>query len=92
MTLCDFCEEQEAVKKRMNPNGEWDKSKEIWDICWECDKFINWTMIRMISSMYGSTVEPFDQWLFRTEKVWPKGKYLSSTIQKKEGKQHGKRS
>jgi hypothetical protein len=84
MAICDFCDEEEAVKKRINPNGFKEDKKEIWNICWECDKYIDWAILKMISKMYGSEVEPFDQWLFKREQVWPKGKSFTATISKKE--------
>lgn len=84
MVLCDFCGEEEAIKQRPNPNGEWDDSKKMWEVCWECDKYLDWSMKHMVAHMFGKEIEPFDKWLFKKEKVWPKGEYLSVTIRKKE--------
>jgi len=87
MLICDFCGEEKAVKKRYNPNGDWDDSKEIWDVCWECDKYIDWSIHHMFAHMMGREIKPFDKWLFEKEKVWPKGKYMNTTI-KKMGNNH----
>jgi hypothetical protein len=83
MVSCDFCGEEEAVTKRPNPNGP-DEEKIMWDVCWECDKYIDWSMRHHVAMIMGGEMEPFDQWLFKREKVWPKGKSFAATISKQE--------
>ena len=77
---CTFCGEEKAIKQIPSPNGD----KEIWSVCWECDRYLDWSMKHMLAHMAGKEIKPFDEWLFEKEKVWPKGEYLSATIRKKE--------
>jgi len=77
--ICTFCNEEKAVVQRQDPNG----SKDLWSLCWECDKFLDWSSLNSMCLMAGTKLLPFDQWLFDKEKVYPKHEYSSFVIEKK---------
>ena len=82
---CTFCGEEKSVLQRASPNGD----KEIWSICWECDKYIDWgqesSWGQQAESMglQGKKMKPFDEWLFANYQVWPKGNYSLFALKKK---------
>lgn len=86
--ICTFCGKEKAVLQRSSPNGD----KKIWDLCWECNEFLDWsfensTYIHAKSmgiDMDGiKDPKDFDQWLFDKHRVWPKEDYASFTLKKK---------
>lgn len=87
--MCTFCEKEKAIKQIADPNG----LKKVWSVCWECDKFIEWSeldaMNKRFTAHFGKEpkeLKPFDKWLFDLYKVYPKGEYYSATLKKKEEK------
>ena len=81
--ICNFCGEDEAVKQRRNPNGEWDTSGDIWNVCWECDQYIDWSMQHMCATILNMPIKPFDEWLFEKHQVYPKHESLACILKKK---------
>ena len=82
---CILCGEEKAILQRASPNP---RDKDIWSICWECDKFIDWGLEDSwchqaeAMGLKGKTVKPFDQWLFNKEQVYPKHEYASIALKK----------
>ena len=85
--MCTFCGEEKAVLQRASPNGD----KKIWSICWECNKFIDWSQqnsMHLAAESMGADVSKiehldFDEWLFKHHQVWPKHPYTSCVLKKK---------
>lgn len=86
--MCTFCGEEKATIQRASPNGD----KEIWSICWECDKFIEWSFhnsMHLLMKSKGVDVSDidnsdFDKWLFKKYQVWPKHEYSSTVLRKRQ--------
>jgi hypothetical protein len=76
---CIMCGEEKAVLQRASPNGD----KEIWSLCWECDRFIDWSELNAMHMMVGEDYPDFDEWLFKTEQVYPKHEWSTMVLKKK---------
>jgi len=76
--MCIFCGEEKAVLQRPSPNGD----HNLWSLCWECDKFIDWSEKQSLYLTISKDFPEFDEWLFQTEKVYPKYSYISFTLRK----------
>ena len=76
---CVMCGEEKAVLQRASPNGD----KEVWSLCWECDKFIDWSELNSMHMMVGKEFPDFDEWLFEKEQVYPKHEWSTFVIKKK---------
>ena len=85
-----FCDEEEAVKRIPNPNGEWDDSGDWWDVCWECEQYIEWSKRLAVWNMVKKHTglpepKPFDEWLFEKHQVYPKHEWMACVIKKNPG-------
>lgn len=83
MTKCMFCGEEEAVKQIPNPNGDWDTSARVWNVCWECGEYVKWAFLHSVYSRIGKELKPFDEWLFEKHKVYPKIEWMACVLKKK---------
>lgn len=81
--ICTFCGEEKAVLQRASPNGD----KKIWSLCWDCDKFIDWSELDATYKHFAYSgikkLKPFDEWLFDRYSVYPKSNDYTSIIVKK---------
>lgn len=77
---CTFCEEDKAVLQRPSPNGD----KDIWSLCWECDKFLDWSASNSMHILVGKDFPDFDKWLFKKEQVYPRHEYSTIVLKKKD--------
>ena len=77
---CTYCREEKAVLQRSSPNGD----KNIWSICWECDKYIDWGELNSMHMIAGKDFPDFDEWLFKKEQVYPKHEYSTFVLKKRE--------
>ena len=83
--ICTFCGKEKATLQRASPNG----NKEIWSLCWDCDKFIDWSEIDAMNKQFAHLsiepreLKPFDEWLFDRYSVYPKNNDYTSIILKK---------
>lgn len=82
MVKCTFCGEEEAIKQRPNPNLDSDYSDK-WDVCWECDQYIDWAMQHMCAAIFDEYIKPFDEWLFEKHQVYPKHESCAYILKKK---------
>lgn len=85
MVKCTFCGEEEAIKQRRNPNMDSDFD-DMWDVCWECDQYIDWSMHHLCSTILNKPIKPFDEWLFEKHQVYPKHESLACVLKKKKSK------
>jgi len=85
MVKCTFCGEEEAVKQRPNPNLDSDYDDK-WDVCWECDQYIDWAMQHLCATILNMPIKPFDEWLFEKHQVYPKHESLACVLKKKKSK------
>ena len=89
--ICILCGEEKAVLQRASPNTG---DREIWSLCWECDKFIDWGLEDSwcqnaeAMGLKGKSIPDFDMWLFEKEQVYPKHEWSSMRLKKLEEKKH----
>lgn len=80
---CTLCGEEKPVLQRASPNGD----KEIWSLCWDCDKFIDWSELNSIYLSFKNIglrkMESFEDWVFKRYQVYPKNKDYTSIVLKR---------
>ena len=86
MTKCWFCDEDDATEMIRDPNKEQEDpfTAPIVDVCWDCKMYVLWSKYHMVATVLGGEAEPFNEWVFKREGVYPKKQdYFAVQLKKK---------